>query len=161
MHYGCVRRNRGGKCPEASRGGKGIGRWEESVQEYHYLSIVRYCLLAVIIQQCLVTVVLLFASVLLYFGICKGTGESGKSTVVKQMQIMHKNGFTEHEKKYLLPIINMNIIECLCILLKQIETKGLTYVNPANEVPSCPALLLVILDSSIMNHARETAKMFY
>jgi guanine nucleotide-binding protein G(i) subunit alpha len=40
-----------------------------------------------------------------------GAGESGKSTFAKQMQIIHKNGFSEEELLTQRPVIFCNIIE--------------------------------------------------
>lgn len=40
-----------------------------------------------------------------------GTGESGKSTVVKQMKIMHMNGFSNAERDMYRNIIHCNIVE--------------------------------------------------
>jgi polynucleotide 5'-kinase involved in rRNA processing len=38
-----------------------------------------------------------------------GAGESGKSTIAKQLKIIHLNGFTDDEKKSYIPIIYANI----------------------------------------------------
>lgn len=38
-----------------------------------------------------------------------GAGESGKSTVVKQMRILHVNGFSDEEKKRKIADIKRNI----------------------------------------------------
>ncbi|KAL0574068.1 Guanine nucleotide-binding protein alpha-2 subunit [Marasmius crinis-equi] len=40
-----------------------------------------------------------------------GSGESGKSTVVKQMRIIHNNGFTDKERKAFRPIVCRNALE--------------------------------------------------
>ncbi|KAJ8332695.1 hypothetical protein SKAU_G00424840 [Synaphobranchus kaupii] len=42
-----------------------------------------------------------------------GAGESGKSTVVKQMKILHVNGFNAEEKKLKIPDIKSNIKEAI------------------------------------------------
>ncbi len=39
-----------------------------------------------------------------------GTGESGKSTIFKQIISLYGTGFTENEKKEFLPVIHENII---------------------------------------------------
>ena len=56
----------------------------------------------------------------------KGTGESGKSTVAKQMKIMHLNGFTPKEKETFRVIIHTNIIEGVATLVTQSEIFGLS-----------------------------------
>lgn len=50
-----------------------------------------------------------------------GAGESGKSTIAKQMKIIHLNGFTDEEIKTYGPILQSNAIECTKLLLKACE----------------------------------------
>ena len=40
-----------------------------------------------------------------------GSGESGKSTIVKQMKIIHKNGFSPQELASFRPTVYRNVIE--------------------------------------------------
>jgi len=48
-----------------------------------------------------------------------GTGESGKSTIVKQMKIIHLNGFkNDEERKEYRPVIYSNIIQSMKSLIK-------------------------------------------
>ncbi len=47
-----------------------------------------------------------------------GAGESGKSTFAKQMQIIHKNGFSEEERMTQKPVIFSNIIDSIKKLVK-------------------------------------------
>jgi guanine nucleotide-binding protein G(i) subunit alpha len=47
-----------------------------------------------------------------------GAGESGKSTIAKQMRIIHLNGFTDDEKKSFIPVIHSNIISSMKTLLE-------------------------------------------
>ncbi|XP_970742.2 guanine nucleotide-binding protein G(f) subunit alpha [Tribolium castaneum] len=42
-----------------------------------------------------------------------GTGESGKTTIIKQMKILHINGFSTEEKKQKIPYIKQNIHESI------------------------------------------------
>ncbi|EEB94655.1 hypothetical protein MPER_06496 [Moniliophthora perniciosa FA553] len=42
-----------------------------------------------------------------------GSGESGKSTIVKQMRIIHKNGFPPEERKGFAPIVYSNVLESI------------------------------------------------
>lgn len=46
-----------------------------------------------------------------------GAGESGKSTISKQMKIIHLNGFTEAELLGYKPILHSNAIESIKILV--------------------------------------------
>jgi len=47
-----------------------------------------------------------------------GAGESGKSTIAKQMKIIHLDGFDEDEIEQFKPIIKSNVIECIKVLLQ-------------------------------------------
>ncbi|RCK57779.1 Guanine nucleotide-binding protein alpha-3 subunit [Candida viswanathii] len=42
-----------------------------------------------------------------------GSGESGKSTIVKQMKILHSNGYTPEELEEFIPFIYKNILDCI------------------------------------------------
>jgi hypothetical protein len=55
------------------------------------------------------------------------------------MQVLHKNGFTDQERKYLLPFINLNIVEALTLVLNEIKEKDIPLENPDNKV--CPQWL--------------------
>jgi hypothetical protein len=47
-----------------------------------------------------------------------GAGESGKSTIAKQMKIIHKNGFADDERKSYLAIVNNNVIGSIKSLIR-------------------------------------------
>lgn len=46
-----------------------------------------------------------------------GAGESGKSTIVKQMRILHVNGFSESERKLKIEDIKKNIRDAILVSL--------------------------------------------
>jgi|SRR2546423_446359 len=46
-----------------------------------------------------------------------GSGESGKSTIVKQMKIIHQNGYTQHELSLYRLTIYKNLIDCMKALI--------------------------------------------
>ncbi|KAJ6254000.1 guanine nucleotide-binding protein g(o) subunit alpha [Anaeramoeba flamelloides] len=54
-----------------------------------------------------------------------GSGESGKSTIARQMKIIHQNGFSEMEKMKYKTIIHSNIIEYVQELIQLIEKNNL------------------------------------
>lgn len=54
-----------------------------------------------------------------------GTGESGKSTIAKQMKIMHLDGFTKEERDTYRSILHSNIIDSMSTLLRQAAAFGL------------------------------------
>lgn len=49
-----------------------------------------------------------------------GAGESGKSTIVKQMRILHVDGFSEREKKQKIEDIKKNIRDAIIVSLWQL-----------------------------------------
>lgn len=49
-----------------------------------------------------------------------GSGESGKSTIVKQMKILHKNGFSEAEAYDYKPFVYKNVLDCVKNIINSI-----------------------------------------
>ncbi|KAF8328661.1 G-protein alpha subunit-domain-containing protein [Cantharellus anzutake] len=61
-----------------------------------------------------------------------GSGESGKSTIVKQMKILHQGGFNEDELLLYRGVVNGNLVECTKGICWGVERKlGIDKVNPA------------------------------
>jgi len=54
-----------------------------------------------------------------------GTGESGKSTILKQLRIIYKNGFPEDELLTYVPIIHGNIISSMATLARNMLANGM------------------------------------
>lgn len=63
-----------------------------------------------------------------------GAGESGKSTIVKQMKIIHKDGFTYQERMEFRPIIYSNTVQSILSIVKAMTKLGISYENPARIV---------------------------
>ncbi|XP_059609283.1 guanine nucleotide-binding protein G(f) subunit alpha [Phlebotomus argentipes] len=61
-----------------------------------------------------------------------GTGESGKSTIINQMKILHINKFTEAERLERVPVIRQNLHESLHEIVANVERLGLAFDCPAN-----------------------------
>jgi guanine nucleotide-binding protein G(i) subunit alpha len=62
----------------------------------------------------------------------KGSGESGKSTIVKQMKIIHQNGYTVDELALYRLTIYKNLIDCAKALIGAMRQFGIEPTNPAN-----------------------------
>jgi guanine nucleotide-binding protein G(s) subunit alpha len=64
-----------------------------------------------------------------------GAGESGKSTIVKQMRILHVEGFNEEEKKQKTAEIRKNIKDSIVIITGSMSTlvPPISLQNPANK----------------------------
>jgi len=55
-----------------------------------------------------------------------GAGESGKSTVAKQMKIIHLNGFTDEERKDFKSIIWNNVVGSIRVLVEAAQTLNIS-----------------------------------
>lgn len=63
-----------------------------------------------------------------------GAGESGKSTILKQMKILHANGFSMDERKEIRPIIFSNLIVAFKIIIDEMSSLGIEFENQDSEV---------------------------
>ncbi|CAG5098844.1 Oidioi.mRNA.OKI2018_I69.XSR.g16028.t2.cds [Oikopleura dioica] len=61
-----------------------------------------------------------------------GTGESGKSTFIKQMKIIHGNGFSDDDKKHGLKYIYQNIFTSVQNLIKAMHQLQIEYERAEN-----------------------------
>ncbi|XP_034477377.1 G protein alpha q subunit-like [Drosophila innubila] len=56
-----------------------------------------------------------------------GTGESGKSTFIKQMRIIHDNGFLDDEKRSFITLIFRNIFMAIQSMIKAMDMLEISY----------------------------------
>ncbi|XP_038171348.1 guanine nucleotide-binding protein G(t) subunit alpha-3 [Arvicola amphibius] len=61
-----------------------------------------------------------------------GAGESGKSTIVKQMKIIHKNGYSKQECMEFKAVIYSNTLQSILAIVKAMTALGIDYVNPGS-----------------------------
>lgn len=54
-----------------------------------------------------------------------GTGESGKSTVLKQMRLLHHNGFSQQERQQYAQVVWVDAIQLMKILVMQARKMGI------------------------------------
>jgi hypothetical protein len=62
-----------------------------------------------------------------------GAGESGKSTVVKQMKIIHGDGYSESELRSFKSVIYGNLAASMRVVLNAMEKLGIPYANQASQ----------------------------
>jgi guanine nucleotide-binding protein subunit alpha len=62
-----------------------------------------------------------------------GSGESGKSTIVKQMKIIHQNGYTQEELAMYRLTIYKNVIDCAKGLIAAMRQFEIEPEDPNNE----------------------------
>ncbi|XP_070558133.1 guanine nucleotide-binding protein G(i) subunit alpha-3-like [Ptychodera flava] len=60
-----------------------------------------------------------------------GAGESGKSTIVKQMKIIHHDGFTKEECLRHKPVVYGNTIQSMLAIIRAMETLHIEYADIA------------------------------
>ncbi|XP_015276893.1 PREDICTED: guanine nucleotide-binding protein G(o) subunit alpha isoform X7 [Gekko japonicus] len=58
-----------------------------------------------------------------------GAGESGKSTIVKQMKIIHEDGFSGEDVKQYKPVVYSNTIQSLAAIVRAMDTLGIDYAS--------------------------------
>lgn len=63
-----------------------------------------------------------------------GAGESGKSTILKQMRIIYSEGFHMEERKEVRQVIFSNMIVAFKIIAEEMRELGIEYENPTSEV---------------------------
>ena len=63
-----------------------------------------------------------------------GTGESGKSTIVKQMKILHLNGFCKRERIYFRNIVYDNTIDSLTSILQAMYKLNIEFENDDRKI---------------------------
>jgi len=63
-----------------------------------------------------------------------GTGESGKSTFIKQMRIIHGSGYSDDDKRGFIKLVYQNIFMAMSSMIRAMETLKIPYKNPENEV---------------------------
>lgn len=69
-----------------------------------------------------------------------GSGESGKSTIVKQMKIIHQNGYTPEELLAFRPLIWKNLLESACDVVNALAKFNLEPIAAANRA-NCERIL--------------------
>ena len=63
-----------------------------------------------------------------------GAGESGKSTFVKQMKIIHGNGYSICELNTFITIIHGNLLTSMVEVIKAMDKLNISLHNPSNQV---------------------------
>lgn len=63
-----------------------------------------------------------------------GTGESGKSTFIKQMRIIHGSGYSDDDKRAFIKLVYQNIYMAMNSMIGAMESLKIPYKNEQNEV---------------------------
>ncbi|KAJ3388485.1 glutamine--fructose-6-phosphate transaminase (isomerizing) [Lobulomyces angularis] len=62
-----------------------------------------------------------------------GAGESGKSTILKQMKLIHDSGYSNEEKEAFKEIIFSNTVQSMRVILEAMANMGIALGTPSNE----------------------------
>ncbi|ESO12413.1 hypothetical protein HELRODRAFT_184821 [Helobdella robusta] len=62
-----------------------------------------------------------------------GTGESGKSTFIKQMRIIHGSGYSDDDKRSFIKLVYQNIFMAINSMIRAMDMLKIPYKNPSNE----------------------------
>lgn len=63
-----------------------------------------------------------------------GAGESGKSTIIKQMRIIHSGGFPEDERRQNRAVIYSNLVVAFKVLMDIMQTQKIEFEKESNQV---------------------------
>lgn len=61
-----------------------------------------------------------------------GAGESGKSTILKQMKLIHDGGYSQDERESFREIIYSNTTQSMRVILEAMESMGINFEYPQN-----------------------------
>jgi len=62
-----------------------------------------------------------------------GTGESGKSTFIKQMRIIHGAGYSDDDKRSFIKLVYQNIFMAMNSMIRAMDTLKIPYTDPKND----------------------------
>ncbi|XP_001362381.1 guanine nucleotide-binding protein subunit alpha-14 isoform X1 [Monodelphis domestica] len=62
-----------------------------------------------------------------------GTGESGKSTFIKQMRIIHGSGYSDEDRKGFTKLVYQNIFTAMQAMIRAMETLHIQYISEQNK----------------------------
>ena len=65
-----------------------------------------------------------------------GTGESGKSTFIKQMRIIHGSGYSDDDKRGFIKLVYQNIFMAMQSMIKAMDLLKISYAE-SSSIVSC------------------------
>ncbi|KAG9354050.1 hypothetical protein JZ751_012174 [Albula glossodonta] len=71
-------------------------------------------------------------SVCLIWSVYSGTGESGKSTFIKQMRIIHGSGYSEEDRRTFTKLVYQNIFISMQAMVQALKTLKIPFVDDGN-----------------------------
>lgn len=77
-----------------------------------------------------------------------GTGESGKSTFIKQMRIIHGSGYSDEDKRGFIKLVFQNIFMAMQSMIRAMDILKIQYSSPNNTVKYSFSLLFFKTNSN-------------
>lgn len=77
---------------------------------------------------------LIFVVCLLFLYVTTGTGESGKSTFIKQMRIIHGAGYSDEDKRGFIKLVYQNIFMAMQSMIRAMDMLHISYGDSPNIV---------------------------
>lgn len=68
-----------------------------------------------------------------------GAGESGKSTVLKQMKLIYATGFSKNERLEWKPVVFNNVVQSMRLIFDVMNDQSIEFENKDNEVWHFPS----------------------
>ncbi|ORZ18800.1 guanine nucleotide binding protein, alpha subunit [Absidia repens] len=71
-----------------------------------------------------------------------GAGESGKSTLIKQMKLIHDGGYSSDEREAFKEIIFSNTIQSMRVILEAMDNMGVVFADTSSNMQQQAAIIL-------------------
>ena len=97
----------------------------------------RCCVMLVDVSFCYTWKSILAFNINCFLFDTEGTGESGKSTFIKQMRIIHGSGYSDDDKRGFIKLVYQNIFMAMNSMIRAMDTLKIPYRDPENEVNTC------------------------
>lgn len=78
-----------------------------------------------------------------------GAGESGKSTIAKQMKIIHESGYSKEECEQYKPVVYSNTIQSLMTIIRAMGQLNIDFENPISTVRTLFVFFIFEIRSAI------------
>ena len=84
-----------------------------------------------------------------------GAGESGKSTIVKQMKIIHETGYSPEECQHYRPVVYSNTVQSLLAIISAMSKLRVDFAERSRLVSDTCNLTSICAHHSLDMHSRR------